>query len=212
RAGGEFTEVSNAALSGLSSSDSGAQLLSADGTVVEASDDLVAREPMISRTQLAEVLDGRTLLVTGRLAGSPATLRVLARSVPDPGAATEGGCRAETSKPRLDRLEAGVEAQRRLIADASHDLRTPLAVMRSELEVALAAGDLAPEAAEVLASTAEEVERMSRIVGNLLALAQFDQGALELFVRPVDLRDVAEATAATLRPLAAAKGLTIEVT
>ena len=286
RAGGEFTEVSNAALSGLSSSDSGAQLLSADGTVVEASDDLVAREPMISRTQLAEVLDGRTLLVTGRLAGSPATLRVLARAVEDggqprvlvlgtslavvdaaehrllvilltggplalvvvaatgwwvaglalrpvtavadkardisvdrldervpvPGTADEVGHLAETFNAMLDRLEAGVEAQRRLIADASHDLRTPLAVMRSELEVALAAGDLAPEAAEVLASTAEEVERMSRIVGNLLALAQFDQGALELFVRPVDLRDVAEATAATLRPLAAAKGLTIEVT
>ena len=132
--------------------------------------------------------------------------------VPVPGTADEVGRLAETFNAMLDRLEAGVEAQRRLIADASHDLRTPLAVMRSELEVALAAGDLAPEAAEVLASTAEEVERMSRIVGNLLALAQFDQGALELFVRPVDLRDVAESTAATLRPLAAAKGLTIEVT
>ncbi len=286
RAGGEFTEVSNAALSGLSSSDSGAQLLSATGTVVEASDDLIARQPMISPAQLAEVLGGQTLLATGRLPGSPTALRVLARTVqaggqvrvlvlgtslavadaavhrlvvilltggplallvaaatgwwvaglalrpvaavadkareisvdrldervPVPGTADEVGRLADTFNAMLDRLEAGVETQRRLIADASHDLRTPLAVMRSELDVALAAGDLAPDAAEVLASTAEEVERMSRMVDNLLALAQADQGALELFVRPVDLRDVAESTAATLRPLAAAKGLTIEVT
>jgi heavy metal sensor kinase len=132
--------------------------------------------------------------------------------VPVPGTTDEVGRLAETFNAMLDRLEAGVESQRRLIADASHDLRTPLAVMRSELDVALGADDLAPDAAEVLASTAEEVERMSRMVDNLLALAQADQGALELFVRPVDLRDVAEVTAATLRPLAAAKNLTIEVT
>jgi heavy metal sensor kinase len=285
RAGGEFTEVSNAALSGLSSSDSGAQLLSPDGHVVEASDDLIARQPMISTAQLADVLGGQTLLATGRVPGSHAALRVLARTVDDdgrsrvlvlgtslavtdaavhrllvvlltggplallvvaatgwwvaglalrpvtavadkardisvdrldervpvPGTADEVGRLAETFNAMLDRLEAGVQAQRRLIADASHDLRTPLAVMRSELEVALAADDLAPDAAEVLSSTAEEVERMSRMVDNLLALAQADQGALELFIRPVDLRDVAEATAVSLRPLAAAKGLTIEV-
>jgi signal transduction histidine kinase len=49
------------------------------------------------------------------------------------------------------------------------------------------------------------------MVDNLLALAQADQGSLELFVRPVDLRDLAEATAAKLRPLAQAKGLEMEV-
>src|SRR5213080_3375490 len=85
RAGGEFTEVSNAALSGLSSSDSGAQLLSPAGTVVEASDDLIAHRPMISPAQLADVLGGRTLLTTGRVPGSHAALRVLARRTDDGG-------------------------------------------------------------------------------------------------------------------------------
>jgi two-component system, OmpR family, sensor kinase len=286
RTGAEFTEVSNAALSGLSSSDSGAQLLSTAGTVVGASDDLIARAPMITPAQLAEVVSGQTLLATGRLPGSGAAFRLLARTVNDhgqvrvlvvgtslavadaavhrlmiilltggplvllvaaatgwwvaglalrpvaavtdkareisvdrldervpvPGTADEVGRLAETFNAMLDRLEAGVETQRRLVADASHELRTPLAVMRSELDVALAAGDLAPDAAEVLASTAEEVERMSRMVDNLLALAQADQGGLDLFVRPVDLRDVAEATVLKLRSLAAAKGLTLEVT
>src|SRR2546430_1598109 len=131
--------------------------------------------------------------------------------VPVPKTADEVGRLADTFNAMLDRLEAGVQAQRRLIADASHDLRTPLAVMRSEIDVALAGGDLPPDAVEVLSSTAEEVERMSRMVDNLLALAQADQGGLELFVRPVDLRDLAEVTAAKLGRLAQAKGLAITV-
>ncbi len=96
---------------------------------------------------------------------------------------------ARTFNAMLDRLERGVDEQRRLVADASHELRTPLAIMRSELDVALAAGDLADDA--VLRSTAEEVDRMARVVDNLLTLARLDQGRLELLTRPVDLREQA---------------------
>jgi heavy metal sensor kinase len=279
----EFTELSNSVLSGLPT-DSGAQVLSASGAVMDTSEDAVAVVPMITRDQVASVLDGHPMLATERLGPTHSQYRVLARPlagshqrvlvmaaslgsieaavhrlvvilltggpiavliaavagwwlasfglrpvaavtakarqisvdrlderVPVPKAADEVGRLADTFNAMLDRLEAGVEAQRRLIADASHDLRTPLAVMRSELDVALAAGDLPPEAEEVLISTAEEVERMARMVDNLLALAQADQGGLELFVRPVDLRDLAEATAAKLRPLADAKGLAMTV-
>ena len=280
----EFTELSNSVLSGLPT-DSGAQLLAADGTVIDTSEDAVAIVPMLSHDQVSDVLAGHTKLVTVRLGPAHTRFRLLARAleglrdrqvlvmatsldsiegavhrlivilltggpiallvaaaagwwlaslalrpvaavtakarqisvdrlderVPVPRAADEVGRLADTFNAMLDRLEAGVQAQRRLIADASHDLRTPLAVMRSELDVALAAGDLPPEAEEVLASTAEEVERMARMVDNLLALAQADQGGLELFVRPVDLRDLAEATAAKLRPLAQAKGLEMAV-
>ncbi len=280
----EFTELSNSVLSGLPT-DSGAQVLGRDGTVVDTSEDPVAIGPMISRDQVAGVLGGRPMLTTVPLGAAHTQYRLLARSVGDPAhprvlvmaaslgsidaavhrllvilltggpiavlvaaaagwwvaslalrpvstmtdkarrisvdrldervpvpkAHDEVGRLADTFNAMLDRLEAGVEAQRRLIADASHDLRTPLAVMRSELDVALAAGDLPPEAEEVLASTAEEVERMTRMVDNLLALAQADQGGLELLVRPVDLRDLAEATAAKLRPLAQAKGLQVTV-
>jgi two-component system, OmpR family, sensor kinase len=279
---GEFTELSNSVLSGLPT-DSGAQVLSADGRVLDTSEDPMAIAPMISKEQVAGVLAGQQLLVTVPLTPGHVRYRLLARPirdgqrvlvmasslgsidaaahrlvvilltggpiallvaaaagwwlaslalrpvadvtakarqisvdrlderVPVPKARDEVGRLADTFNAMLDRLEAGVEAQRRLIADASHDLRTPLAVMRSELEVALAGGDLPPEAEEVLASTAEEVERMARMVDNLLALAQADQGGLELFVRPVDLRDLAEATAAKLRPLAQAKGLEVAV-
>jgi heavy metal sensor kinase len=283
---GEFAEISNSALSGLPSGNSGAQLLSPTGALLDTSDDPLARQPLLNQAELAGVLAGHPLLVTRPLGNPAAPYRVLARAVTDrgqpralvlaaslagidgavhrllvilltggpialliasatgwwlaslalrpvaavtdqarrigvdrldervpvPRAADEVGRLAETFNAMLDRLEAGVDAQRRLVADASHDLRTPLAVMRSELDVALAGGDLSADAVDVLASTAEEVDRMARMVDNLLALAQADQGRLELLIRPVDLRGIAETTAAKLRPLATAKGLTMEVT
>ena len=107
----------------------------------------------------------------------------------------------------LDRLERGVEEKHRLIADASHELRTPLAAMRAELDVSLMDDDLPPDAREVLESTREEVDRMSRIVDNLLTLARVDEGRLELLTTQVDLGEAIEAAVRPLRPLATAKGL-----
>ena len=97
-----------------------------------------------------------------------------------PRARDEIGRLAETLNAMLDRLERGVEEKRRLVADASHELRTPLAAMRAELDVSLMADDLPPAGREVLESTREEVDRMSRIVDNLLTLARVDEGRLEL--------------------------------
>ena len=102
----------------------------------------------------------------------------------------------------LDRLERGVEEKHRLIADASHELRTPLAAMRAELDVSLMDDDLSPGSREVLESTREEVDRMSRIVDNLLTLARVDEGRLELLTTRVDLGEAIEAR----RPAAAAAG------
>src|SRR3989442_5325245 len=111
----------------------------------------------------------------------------------------------------LDRLEEGVAAKHRLVADASHELRTPLAVMRSELDVSLRSDHLSAEAREVLESTEEEVERMTRIVENLLMLARIDDGRLPLLPARTDLGDVTFAVAEDLRPLAEAKGVRMEV-
>jgi signal transduction histidine kinase len=97
----------------------------------------------------------------------------------------------------LDRLQLGVEAREQLIADASHELRAPLAAMRSELEVSLR-HDVLPEGARaVLSSARDEVVRMGWIVQNLLTLARVDEGRLELLVAPQDLREIAEAAVRT---------------
>jgi heavy metal sensor kinase len=106
---------------------------------------------------------------------------------------------ARTLNAMLDRLDRGAEDKRRLVADASHELRAPLAVMRSELDVALADPSLGNDARAVLASSREEVDRMARMVGDMLTLASIDEGRLELIREPVDLRALSERVAARLR-------------
>ena len=112
--------------------------------------------------------------------------------VPVPPANDELRALAETLNGMLARLETGVRDKRRLIANASHELQTPLAVMRTELDVFLATTDLTSDTAEVLESVREEADRMSRIVRNLLTLARFDDGNLTLLKEPQDLRQLAE--------------------
>ncbi|MBV9310534.1 MAG: HAMP domain-containing protein, partial [Solirubrobacterales bacterium] len=90
--------------------------------------------------------------------------------------ADEIGHLAATLNEMLDRLEAGVIARHRLIADASHELRTPLAAMRAELDVDLRDRSLTGAERRALQSVREEVDRMNRIVENLLTLARADDG------------------------------------
>jgi heavy metal sensor kinase len=118
---------------------------------------------------------------------------------------------ARTLNAMLDRLERGVAEKRRFVADASHELRTPLAVMRSELEVSLRSDLLAPRAREVIQSSSEEVERMSRMVENMLTLARIDEGGLQLLKRPVDLEEIARSVMEELRPLSERKGIVLRV-
>jgi heavy metal sensor kinase len=128
-----------------------------------------------------------------------------------PRVADEIGELAVTFNAMLERLERGVEDQHRFVADASHELRTPLAVMHAELDVSLRGDDLAPAAREVLESTREEVNRMSRTVDNLLTLAQADEGRLGLLTTHVELGDAIEAAARLLQPVAAAARVRLDV-
>ncbi len=118
---------------------------------------------------------------------------------------------ARTLNSMLDRLEHGVQQRRQLIADTSHELRAPLAAMRSELDVSLRLDTLDDQARSVLESAREEVVRMSRIVDNLLTLARVDEGRLELLVRHHDLRDVAASAARVHQAAARAANVTLAV-
>ncbi len=119
---------------------------------------------------------------------------------------------AQTFNAMLDRLQRGVAAREQLIADASHELRAPLAAMRAELDVSLRHDDLAPEARAVLGSLQQEAARMGRVVDNLLTLARIDDGRLELLLAPADLRELAERTVRTHTAAAAAADVALSVT
>jgi heavy metal sensor kinase len=125
-----------------------------------------------------------------------------------PSGADELAHLAVTLNAMLDRLEHGVAEKQRFVAHASHDLRTPLAVMRAELDVNLR-GSLDPSSRVVLESVREEVDRMSRTVDNLLTLAQADEGRLQLLTTRVALNDAIHAAIRPLQAAAAAKDLVL---
>jgi two-component system, OmpR family, sensor histidine kinase CiaH len=89
----------------------------------------------------------------------------------------------------LHPIEEAHEQQKRFTADASHELRTPLASMKLENEVFLRQKHFEEhEARELISSNLEEVERLERLATNLLALNQYERGALEK--KPVAVREV----------------------
>jgi heavy metal sensor kinase len=122
----------------------------------------------------------------------------------------EVGHLASTMNTMLDRIQQGVLEQRRLVADTSHELRAPLAVMRSELDVSLRGDGLPPAAREVLLSAREEVDGLSRTVDGLLILAAADDAPAAAPTRTVDLAGVARIAARALAPVAHARGVTID--
>src|SRR4051812_17178482 len=123
----------------------------------------------------------------------------LERRVPEPRTADEIARLAHTMNAMLDRLEAAAEQQRRFVADASHELRSPLARMRAEIEVDRAHPAFA-DPAETQKSVLEETVRLQRLVDDLLLLARGDAGAVHgARAEPVDLDDVVEQLVAVSR-------------
>jgi two-component system, OmpR family, heavy metal sensor histidine kinase CusS len=114
----------------------------------------------------------------------------LSDRLPVPGTGDELARLTEVLNSMLARLEAAVKTLSRFVADASHEFRTPLAVIRTTAELALRR-TRAPEAyRDSLQEIAAEAERMTQMVEDLLVLARSDTGAVEMPFEPVDIRDV----------------------
>jgi len=119
--------------------------------------------------------------------------------VPEPETPFELARLARTMNAMLGRLQESAERQRRFVADASHELRSPLARMRAELEVDRAHPGSA-DPAGTSASVLEETVGLQRLVDDLLLLARGDAGALDdVRTGPVDLDLVVERLAADRR-------------
>jgi heavy metal sensor kinase len=111
----------------------------------------------------------------------------------------------------LDRLEAAHASQHRFVADASHELRTPLAALRAEIEVALRRERAPADYQRTLDSNRHELERLSSLVENLLALAALDASQPPREKSPVDLALVCRDVAEQLSPLAAAQNVRLQL-
>jgi heavy metal sensor kinase len=92
----------------------------------------------------------------------------------------------ETLNSMLARLEAAVERERDFVADAGHELRTPLALLRTELELALRQGRTVDELRDALRSSSVEAERLAHLADGLLLIARTDRGEVTLRRERID--------------------------
>lgn len=107
----------------------------------------------------------------------------------------------------LDRLQAGFERITRFTADASHELRTPIALLRTRTEVLLRRSRSAEEYRAAHEQNLEELERTSNLIEQLMLLTRADAGAETLNFADIDLAQLVRSTAAVTEPLAQAKNI-----
>ena len=125
----------------------------------------------------------------------------------EPGGASEQREVAEAFNDMTDRLERVLAAQREFVANASHQLRTPLTGLRLRIEAAALKAD-DPKLATELEAAEREAERLARLVTSLLALAR--EGERPGPARPVSLAEAAQAAVDRWTPQAAGKGTRLE--
>lgn len=186
------------------------QVVDGDGFVRAASATADHLVPMLDREQTVAVRGGARLLLHGDETGLAAPLLLVAvtavawvvigstlrpvaalrrgaeeiggggRRLPLPESTDEIRRLAETLNRMLARVEEGRRQQRAFVSDAAHELRSPLASIRTQLEVAQRLGELGPGGDGVVAEVMRDVERLSRLVDDLLALARLDEQQPEL--------------------------------
>src|SRR6266487_1713772 len=146
-------------------------------------------------TEVREITDGRSLH----------------RRLAEPLVKDELGRLAETLNQMMTRLERSFAALRRFTADASHELKTPLTVLRAGVERAITRPNLPPEALAALEETLQEVNRMTELLESLLTLARADEGRADLHRESVDLRDIIAEAGETGELLAEHAGVGMDI-
>ena len=133
----------------------------------------------------------------------------LQERLPETGTGDELDRLAVTLNAMLVRLDDSFRQVRQFSADASHELQTPLTILKGEIEVALRSTRTPQEYQQVLHSSLEEIDRISRLVGGLLLLARADAGVLRLDLQPVELPQLVTEVVARMRRLAEEKSIKV---
>jgi signal transduction histidine kinase len=146
-------------------------------------------------TEVAAITDGRSL--HRRLGLSEET--------------TDFGDLMTTLNAMISRLETSFAGLRRFTADASHELKTPLAVLRADVERAMMETSSQNERMIALEEALQEVRRMSDLVESLLTLARADEGRFDLHREPVELQPLVQEVYETALILGEAQGVTVNL-
>ena len=138
------------------------------------------------------------------------SLSNLSRRIDVTGTETELTGLARTLNQMFDRIESAFSQQVRFTADASHELRTPVAVILSHAELALDKQRPAEELRETIETCRRSALRMRSLIESLLTLARFDSGEFTLESRTFDLSRTAGDCIALVRPLADKRRIAIQ--
>ncbi|MEM7801929.1 MAG: ATP-binding protein [Chloroflexota bacterium] len=130
----------------------------------------------------------------------------LSTRIQDNGRRDEIGDLTMALNQTFERLEKIFRSQQRLLADVSHELRTPLTTLRGYLDLMARMGEGDPESIEIMQ---DEVQRMSRLVGDLLLLARADGGGIPLRLERMELDTVILDVYRQLQPLGQEKNVTV---
>ena len=117
----------------------------------------------------------------------------------------------ESFNAMVGRLNHSFQQMRKFNADVAHELRTPLAIMQGENEVALRSGSVPDEARAVFASNLEELERLTRVVNDLLTLSEAEAGNQVILRRPIGLKGLVEDLVEQMQILATERNISIHL-
>ena len=131
--------------------------------------------------------------------------------LPLPAARDEIRRLGETLNEMLDRLQRSFERERRFVADAGHELRTPVAIVKTELEGAMRTGDYGPDVRDALAAAIEECDRLAQLAEDLMVVARSAEGELPVRAEELTARTLLEDVRARFEDRAAQRNRSIRV-
>lgn len=132
-------------------------------------------------------------------------VRTLERRLPTRGVHDELEDVATAFNDTLARLEHSVGEMRQFSAALAHELRTPLAALRGEIELSLRRSGRDADERAILASQIEELDRLARLIDQILTLARAESGQIRLTFAPVDVGELAASLVEQLEPVAQAR-------
>jgi signal transduction histidine kinase len=163
----------------------------------------------------AWTLAGRMLASVERMVNEVEAItdgRSLHKRIPLEDLGDEIGRLGETLNAMIGRLEGSFAALRRFTADASHELKTPLTVLRADIERAMTAPQQSTEQLVALEEALEETTRMAGLVDSLLTLARADEGRFDLHTEPLALDALVRDVGETAQILGEEAGITVTST
>lgn len=117
----------------------------------------------------------------------------------------------ETINEMLNRIDQSLRQQQNFFASASHELKTPLAIMRTELEVNLRKPNIDSDTQFLLNNQLEEINRLQNVIEEFLVISQIQAGKLSLRCEKFELSDLCLKVFYHLKPLAAARNLKTDI-